>query len=350
MNFAWCLVIIVAMKKLSKLLSKKFNELHLLMEQTESKDTLKVIADGLEDLQDLYKKRTNQVNAYVSSAESEILLDKCLNHAFPDYYQIGKILKVLQPEDKDVKNVYHKKYLPLHTNDIPWLAKYLREVSYRMQTENNAYKLEMGAMPEELKEISLSDIENYIIKSKKFANSRNKFEENIVTHIMVDKACETEEGSASWFRRMILNEVKEMGINEQRAAVAMEKDKRWRNEIFKNGFRDYINRNRFSLMIPNQEERAWLKANHYIALVGLEMVEKEAFECFKAYEEYKYYQWEDTRKVIDELHEATNNMRMSNKEATNLYEVKLKELCAKLIREVRICRKFMGNTISEFEK
>ena len=42
------------MKKLSKLLSKKFNELHLLMEQTESKDTLKVIADGLEDLQDLY--------------------------------------------------------------------------------------------------------------------------------------------------------------------------------------------------------------------------------------------------------------------------------------------------------
>lgn len=329
------------MKKLSKLLSKKFNELHLLVEQSESKDTLKVIADGLQDLQDLYKKRTNQVNAYVSSAESEILLDKCLNHAFPDYYQIGKILKVLQPEDKDVKNVYHKKYLPLHTNDIPWLAKYLREVSYRMQTENNAYKLEMGAMPEELKEISLSDIENYMLNSKKFANSRNKFEENIVTNIVVNKACETEEGSATWFRRVILNEVKEMGINEQRAAVAMEKDKRWRNEIFKNGFRDYINRNRFSLMIPNQEERAWLKANHYTALVGLEMVEKEAFQCFRACAEYEYFQCKEPRAIILELHAVTDNMRLTRSMVNEMRDVKMKELCDKYAQELRICKKIM---------
>ena len=61
------------MKKLTTLLSKKFNELHLLVQQAESMDSLEIVAGGIEHLQVLLNKRTNQVKTFVSREESEKL-------------------------------------------------------------------------------------------------------------------------------------------------------------------------------------------------------------------------------------------------------------------------------------
>ena len=66
-------VIIKNMKKLTTLLSKKFNELHLLVQQAESMDSLEIVSGGIEHLQDLLNKRTNQVKAFVSREERNTL-------------------------------------------------------------------------------------------------------------------------------------------------------------------------------------------------------------------------------------------------------------------------------------
>lgn len=328
------------MKKLSKLLSKKFNELHLLVQQAESVGSLDMIANGIESLEKSLLKRVDQVKEYVSSTESAELMDACLSAAFPEYRQVGKQVKTLELEDKEVKNVYSQKYLPFNTRDHDWLVQYMRKSSYRAQTKMNARKLALGQHPESLKEISLADIENYIENSKAFAETRDKYERNVVINLVNEQARISKEGSASWFRRAILNEVKTIGIDQHNAEVALERDPRWREQIFKNGFHDRINRNAFSLMIPKQAERAWLRANHYAVLVGLELVEKQAYECFKALREYEYYRWEKTKEVINELKMATPNMKMSTKEAQSMYK-KFEELCEKYVAELRICRKIM---------
>ena len=329
------------MKKLSKVLTKKFNELHLLVNQSESLDSLEVVAKGIEDLQGLFAKRSEQVKAYIPSDEAENLLDRCLNHAFPDYKAINITLQNMQKEDKKVKNVYTEQYLPFHTRDNAWLARYLRQANYRWQTNKNAFLLEMGKMPNALQEISLNDTEKYVGTSKQFSKMRDRYEQSVVESMVFTEMMNTDDDSAIWFRRCIMDRVNEMGIDQHNAGIVMEKNTRWREQVHKNAFRCFIKSKKFSLLVPNQEQRQWLKENHFTALVGLEMVEREAFQCFRACKENDYFQWEEPRAIICELHAVTEDMRMTRSVVNEMREVKLKELCDKYIRELRICQKLI---------
>ena len=341
LKFGNVFVIILVMKKLSKLLSKKFNELHLLAEQSESVDALKIVEQGIEELQTVLNQRTEQIKNYVTPAVAENLLDRCLNYAFPDYKAIKNTLENMKKEDKKVKNVYTEQYLPFHTRDNAWLARYLRAANYRWQTSKNAFLLEMGKAPNELQEISLVDIENYLENSKQFSNMRDRYEQRFVESLFLNDVMNTKEDSAVWFRRGIMGKVKEIGIDEHNAGVIMEKNTRWREKIYKNAFRNFIEHRTLSLLVPNEQQRQWLKENHFTALVGLEMVEKEAFQCFRACEEYEYFQCKEPQAIILELHAVTDNMRLTRSMVNEMRDVKMKALCDKYAQELRICKNIM---------
>lgn len=220
-------------------------------------------------------------------------LDGCLETAFA---VDKKNLAQLSLADKNVRLFYDKKYLPYHTHDTKWLAKYLRQVYLNLKKQQNAVRIKNGEKALPLEEIDLAEIEQYVTSSYRFFLVRDNYEQAVAQLVVENKARVTKEDNPVMFRDGILKTLTQYGFEKKNIAYALEKCANvWREKVIDNGFINYITSNKFAevtrepVVALNDEEREFLKANYKFETKDLFTAENKARQEFKKFVENRYY-------------------------------------------------------------
>jgi len=315
--------------------------------------------------------RLKQIHLLKNEKESFKLLDGCLDEIFPAGKVLDLDLKNLTREGKNIQNDYKRQYLPFHTRDEAWLAKYVEEIFYCVRTRKMIEKIHQRSFNIGFKKISAQDIQSYIAKSPKFATRRDDYEQNVVKkYINAFSNFEQDdfyypakhkrkfwrEGQdfyhddvaldAIGFRQHIIAAMDFLGINNHNTKVTLELNaKSWRNDIWRN---DIICRLMHGVMVKTDRtvvpslDRKKLKAVNTSPYNRLNVIENRLININKALNEYLYYNAknEDTKDVIDKLNLATHSMKLSPKQFNNI-EKPILHLCEEYTKQFITCQNIL---------
>ena len=302
------------------------------------------------------------------------LLDRCLDEIFSTGKVLDLDLKNLNREGKNVQNEYKRQYLPFHTRDEAWLAKYVEEVfnrvrAYKMIEKNHQSSFNIG-----FKKISAQDFQSYVAQSPKFAARRDDYEQDVVMKYCAafsnfeqdDFYYSAEHKKKFWregqdlhyddivldaigFRRHITSAMDFLGIDSHNTKVSLELNARsWRNDVWRN---DIISRLMHGVMVKNDStmipsiDRKKLKEIDASQYYRLSLIENHLVNMNKAINEYLYYnaQKEDTKAIIDELNIATHSMKLSPKQFDNM-ERPMLHLCKEYTNQFMNCQNVLSKS------
>jgi len=307
-----------------KTLSVKFNELDFLLRDAKKVDAVTIMPEIVELL------------------PTEIdLLDQSLSHAFPDksvvngqvnnliYLGLYKNSKMYTDYEKQAKVNYwscvdivnricvtlsilaktnhnlSQEYLPVHTNNEDWIARYLQKACYSMQKENNLNKIKAGKAPSALQEIPLVKVKKYIDYSQNFKDQFHEYQCKVVNCIVeneIDQFSQLEQfayhrWTLPYFYSFINKKTKSIGIGKDVVRTVMGKNQQWREKLLKMTFWGPLN----SLSMT---EMKVLKNKYPEDYAKLALLVKEAYQIYKQQEEQKefeYYKRCNSQKDIDAL-------------------------------------------------
>ena len=232
-------------------------------------------------------------------------LEGYLPTIFPEDTDWGIILEVLEVLDRKDTERQNADFLPFHTRDEKWLAKYV-------------YSTVKEAEPETA--VKFANVKKFVATSRDFDAFRRRYEENLtreqIKFIYNDYVFS---GENAYFRHLddqknnldkaFRNEVVKtltyMGVDEHSVEIGLEKNADlWRERTMLQSFN-----NRF--YPENREDKndksLWRNNPHNM---------REHRDAWLRLRECMYYQ--EHKDIIDELGLATKNMRMSDHECINL--------------------------------
>ena len=297
-------------------------------------------------------------------------LDACLDRVFK---VDRRLLAQMIPEDKNVRYIFGKRYLPFHTHDKKWLAQYIQKTYYEVQREENLRRNFSGEPQMPIKQINLADIERYMENSYKFIYECNKYEQEVTNALAEIKARTSQEINPIEFRDSILKVTDYLGFNPKNASNGLEiKPVNWREKVIHNGFEKYITSHKFAWYTNSPvktltlEERNYLKmhyANESKELFNLEFMARNEY---KRYVENRYYDYSSSAKnsanrnlAYEHLAEISNprpqTFPMINDKELKLtpYQVavwnkKVENICKKYVEELDSWRELLRH--KEIEK
>ena len=310
-----------------------------------------------------------QIYLRQNEKHNEKLLDECLDSIFPTGKLLRADLNNLVYDDKNVENVYSRQYLPYHTHDEKWLAKYIEQVFFRLRSYKVLQLLEKGKI-NNLKKLTLPEIEKYMATSTKFNERREQYEKNVVLHYLdlfnnhdKDDLYYTadykqnfwQEGkdlhygedclTALDYRHHILDAMNFLGIDYNIAKTTLEVNAdKWRDDVY---HQDMTCRLMHSVMVDLGRDtlptldRKKLKEADSAALIRFNMIEDRLFDIYKARNEHHYYNAEEEiRDVIDEYDLASPCMKFSRKKAQNM-EKPMLHMCKEYTKQYIICQRLI---------
>lgn len=246
-------------------------------------------------------------NEMVRTLHDYQVLRKNLSMIFPDEESI-EILSAIQPnvENKNIKS-YSDDFLPLHTRDEKWLAKYI---------DNMLNKNKYSDAPA----VKLKNIESFVKKDPEFDAERNRYEQDLVFVEIENMLIERKPNDTSdyktmqdrvnksfnadeTFRNEILHKMTNFGLDAHNVEATLETYADiWRPEAMD---KTYINRYvRPLVLVKDQVSKA-----QYIQILDNITAQRSEWVGFR---EKHYY--ERHKKIINELDLATPNMKVPNED------------------------------------
>lgn len=240
------------------------------------------------DNQSLERLYYNRINSPLKNK-----LDSCLGIAFA---VDKKMLAQMSLADKNVRAFFDKKYLPYHTHDNKWLARYLRQVYLDWKKKENTERIANNEKILPAEDIELADIEEYVTNSYRFFLMRDQYEQAVTRLVAENKARITKEDNPVVFRDGILKMLTQFGFEKKNIAYALEQSANlWREKVIDNAFVNYITSNKFPevtrmpVVALNDEERQYLQNNFKFETKDLFRAENNARMEFKKFVENRYY-------------------------------------------------------------
>ena len=255
-------------------------------------------------------KQKHLTNETIRMLQDYEILRTYLPQIFPDEESI-EILSLVQPklEDKNIK-VYTKDFLPLHTQDINWLAKYV-ETCLKKDIKNGV----------ELPRIKFQNIKSFVEVDPEFKAERDRYEADLtfveIENLLISRKPEDTSdykamqdrinksmNAEETFRNEIFQKMTSFGLNAHNVETTLESYADiWRSEAMD---KTYINRYLRPLFIAKDKmpEAAYVKI--------LDRVAAQRYK-WKALRERQYY--EKHQRIIDELGLVTDNMKISYHQA-----------------------------------
>lgn len=273
-------------------------------------------------------------------------LDQYLDEFFPTQNYINATMKNLEWLDRDYHTIFNIRFLPFHTRDEIWLARYVeKSLSQLLCFENNQGDLGAINHRKELPYATLnedkwlvdlvyrnmpvefSSIRKYVEVSPKFDAKRCEYEQGVVRGYM-----------RNWLSDCQANDFFMKGEDKVRLANNLNCDKKFRNKVSqamaslgidKDSVEAGIELNA-DLWRKNLMRRAFYNEKTKLEHDQLETLFKYDFPVLKdllvneyrnldtwvQLREYDYYQ--DHKAVIDQLGTATPSMKLNPDEAMKL--------------------------------
>lgn len=245
-----------------------------------------------------------------------------LNRVFPDEKELEKILYLAKPEDKQVKNVFKKKYLPYNYRNNQWLGEYVCEVYNQIcpEMEHNA---------------NLNEATNYVSKSFSFNKQRSQFETMLIKEIIKSKTISSTELNPLKIREAVLNTVSDdFGINRYHASVEMEKNNAWRRLIYSRSFEKHL-QEKYAVSFPSIETLHVLSLNYPNQFVDFMWLKNNALKTYQNLGERCYFDaCKDARHFAREAGYKIEDLSLTEKQQK---EMQIGQLTDKLANEIKTC-------------
>lgn len=246
-------------------------------------------------------------------------LELYLPNMFPPKKVVQAWINNVKYEAYRPENVYRPEFLPFHTRDDRWLAKYAAQI---IKPENA--------------NIKFADLKDFVTKSAAFDTARNQYELDLVKaqiQFLMDPEHEPNglmkftnlsdqrewsrqrenKDSCECFRLDVVRAMKVLGINQHTAEVGLETNADlWRRQKMENTFQSrYV-----GISYWHPDELNQLLAEHHMTRAELDQMGAQYRDLWLKLREYRYYG--DHQAIIDELGTATENMKMSPDQACQL--------------------------------
>lgn len=276
------------------------------------------------------------------------------------------IIRNLEYNESRPTNIYNEDYLPFHTRDNAWLAKYLNTVIKEMANEEkklerivkkfdhqvyhdhfmdksaNKTQDKVVVLVDQSKDtqIKMAHIQRFVETDLFFAQARNAYEEDLVrAQIQFMMHSKTPNGillsrkydpvtntstispdydpflarqqrnADKLFRQGVISAMHQLGVSRRSTEYALEKyADLWLEETMTDAFY-----NKYKL-VPHRKETF----NDEISWYSINIQRENVKDAWLSLRKNKYYQ--EHKEIIDELGLATPNMKMSEEDLQNLKE------------------------------
>lgn len=246
-------------------------------------------------------------------------LERHLRNMFPSADAVQQWIKNVKHEAYRPNNIYTAEFLPFHTRDNLWLAKYTVQ---SVQPENT--------------NIKFADVKAFVANSTAFDTARNQYELDLVkaqiqflmdpkhmpNGLMMLASLEDQrewsrerknKDTCECFRGDVVRAMRALGLNQHTTEVGLEINADlWRRQNMESTFQWHYE----SIAAWHPTELRHLLAEHHMTRTELDQMGAQYREIWLKLREYQYYY--DHKAIIDELGTATDNMKMSTDEACQL--------------------------------
>lgn len=278
----------------------------------------------MDEIFDLKMPKTERVNTGNIWEDMNANLDR----VFPDEKELGKILRLAKPEDKTVKNVFAKKYLPYNFRDNQWLGTYVHDIYHQVCPQAN---------------ISNEDAKKYVAKSFTFNKQRGQFETMLIKEVTKAKTLGATDLNPIKIRDEVLKTVTDdFGISRYHAGVQMEKNNAWRIIIYNRCFEKYL-QDQYAVSFPSIEDLNVLCANHPNQFADFMWMKNSALNAYQQYGERRYFDGcKDARLCAYEAGYKIEDLSLVEKKQT---EMKVEKFTNKLVSEIKACQNLLGHDL-----
>lgn len=265
----------------------------------------------------------------------ETQLDECLRTLFPNEEYILNSMKNIRRRDKTYVSSYNMGFLPYHTADNNWLAKYL-EISYNHRQ----------SMKPLMKKIPFGYIRSYVESSHKFDALRSRYEQNLVAaYIKITQDINHDDFYAKTLvktadynhpdydcllRDRFIGAMQYLGLDKFSIESGIELNAYlWRDKARKQTFINLFSGYDMKNLIGHKGLLAKNMPDKWVHLIDLS---EKLYEKWSKLADYQYYQKHGS--IIDNLGLATPDMLIT-KEAADKLESQVDAL--RFTFECRLC-------------
>ncbi len=243
-------------------------------------------------------------------------LERYLPNVFPSAEAVQQWINTVEYEEYRPITDYRAEFLPFHTRDNRWLAKYVSNI---VKPENAGIKF--------------ADVKNFVAKSPAFSTARYQYELDLVKaqiqfgmssrmpnglmylspYEILNKRPQPKKDACENFRSKIIRSMQVLGLNHHTIEVGLETNADlWRRQTMQEAFGDYYEN--FSKFRQNELDQ--LIAQKHTNWSKLMQKAHQYREIWLKLREYRYYF--DHKSIIDETGTVTDNMKMSTDAAFQL--------------------------------
>ncbi len=244
-------------------------------------------------------------------------LEPYLPNIFPSAEATQQWINTVEYAENRPEYVYRAEFLPFHTRDNRWLAKYTAQIVKPANAN-----------------IKLADVKNFVAHANAFDHARNQYELDLVKaqiqylmepehtpnglmmlspHEVLNKRPQPKKDACENFRAKIIRAMRILGLDPHNIEVGLETNANlWRKQTMEQAFVNYYEN--FSKFRQNELDQRI--ADRRTSWKELMRQEQQYRAIWVKLREYRYYF--DHQPIIDELGTATDNMKMSTDEAFQL--------------------------------